>query len=186
MPSIEMLTVNEAYRSVEDILEILSRALEYFPKGLWDGIDYLGNINMKYDVKVRFKEATYGAFILSNFIEKIRKIRRILQIKDLLLAVTQDPVIDVYPMLDYEKIRRVARLIHDFVSTDIGVVSLFNIEGEGAIKVTAHGLGHNRGLRHHNEPIDLMYEGLLRQRTISNEGFCSDCLKKILAKKEES
>lgn len=184
MPSIEMLTVNEAHRSFEDILEIIYRALEYFPRDIWDEIDYLGNLNMECDVRVKFKEATYSAFILNNFIKKIRKIRKILQVKDLLLAVTRCPVIDVYSEIGFESVRRFASLVHDYVSTDIGVVSLFNIEGETAINVTAHGLGHNRGLRHHDKPIDVMYEGLLKHKVLNSKGFCENCLRKMLRKDE--
>lgn len=179
-----MLTVNEAHKSIEDILGILWKAVEYFPKGLWDEINYIGNIDIEYDMRVKFREITYGAFILNNFIERIKRAKRILNIKDLLLAVTRDPVIDVYPRIEFEKIRSIARLIYDFVSTDIGIVSLFGVEGENAIKVTAHGLGHNRGLRHHDKPIDIMYEGLLRHKELSNEGFCNDCLKKMLMRNE--
>jgi hypothetical protein len=70
-------------------------------------------------------------------------------------------------------------LVHDYVDERIGVVSLFRINKGSSSKVVAHGLGHNRGLRHHQEPIDLMYSGLLRTPTLRVEGFCKVCLRKL-------
>jgi hypothetical protein len=68
--------------------------------------------------------------------------------------------------------------VHDYVNTEVGVVSLFGIDEEDAVRVSAHGLGHNMGLRHHNEPIDLMYARLLNGKT-NKEGFCDECVDKI-------
>lgn len=183
MPIINTLTINEEHKKNEEILEIIWSALKYFPKGLWKEVNYLGNINVMYDVKIRVESenATYKAFIFNRLVNKINRIRELLQIKDLLLAITCDPVIALYYVLNFEKITQIANLVHDYFSRDIGIVSLFRIgSDENASKVVAHGLGHNRGLRHHIKPIDLMYEGLLEHNNVvENDGFCHECLKRM-------
>lgn len=180
MPSMKMLTVNEAGKSIENIIEIIWRALEYFPKGMWDEVRYLGNANIKYDVKIEIKGMLYKAFLFNNLLGKIKKIRGAMGIRDLLLAITVDPVVAVYPKIGSAGISHIVNLVRDYASSDVGIVSLFAMEDDTAIMVTAHGLGHSRGLRHHSEPIDLMYEGLLRNKTLSKEGFCEDCLKRMI------
>jgi len=182
LPFIDTLTINEEHKSNEEILEIIWRALEYFPRGLWEGINYLGNINMTYDIKIRVErnKAIHGAFIFNRLVNKIKRIRELLQIRELLLAVTCDPIIALYHTFNFEKLSRMANLVHDYFSKDIGVVSLFRIEGDRkASKVVAHGLGHSQGLRHHIKPIDLMYEGLLECDNLTNNGFCHECLKRM-------
>jgi len=178
LPSIGMLAINKV--SKEDLLEIVWRALEYFPEGVWDEVKYLGNAIIRHDMKVKIKGASYEAFIFNNLLDKIKRFRMAIKIKDLLLAVTVDPVIAICSRLGSRGIRYIANLVHDYVSTDVGIVSLFAIEGESAIMVTAHGLGHSRGLRHHGKPIDLMYEGLLENKTLDKDGFCEDCLRRII------
>ena len=181
MLSLEVLTINKGFEG-DDLLEIMWRALNHFPRGLWDRVNYLGDVGMKYDVKVRSRENIYNVFIFNNLIERIRRIRRMLQMKDLLLAVTRDPVIAIYHRFKFEVegISQIASLVHDYVSSDLGIVSLFRVNEETASKIVAHGLGHNQGLRHHVEPIDIMYEGLLKHDVL-NEGFCNDCIKKMLS-----
>ncbi|MEM1515821.1 MAG: hypothetical protein QXH24_07260 [Candidatus Bathyarchaeia archaeon] len=180
MPSIEMLTINEADKDVTEILEIIWRALKYFPKNVWDEVKYIGNANMKYDVKVKIKGLLYEAFLFNSLLSKIRMIRWTMDIKDLLLAVTVDPVIAIYSRIGYRGINRTTSLVHDYVSSDIGMISLFAVKNDVAVMITAHGLGHNRGLRHHNKPIDLMYEGLLEGKSLNKDGFCEACLKRII------
>jgi len=187
LPLLKMLTINEEDIDSEGVLEIIWRALEYFPRGLWDGAEYLGNINIRHDVKIKFKEVVYGAFILNNLMEKIRRVRKLLGIDDLLLAITYDPVITVYHRFEAKKINCFANLIYDYVSRDVGLISFFRVkEGEIASKIIAHGLGHSRGLRHHLKPVDIMYEGLIEIGKLRNDGFCSDCIKKISCDMESS
>jgi hypothetical protein len=183
MPLLNVVTVNEELESKEDLLEVIWRALEYFPGGLWEGANYLGNLDIKYDLKIKSKGNIYGAFTLSRLMEKIGRVRRMLQIKDLLLAVTCDPIITVYHRFEGEGFKQIANLVYDYVSREIGVVSLFRIGTEHdvtAARVVAHGLGHSKGLRHHPKPIDLMCEGLLEHDKLINDGFCNECLKKMM------
>lgn len=180
MPSMEMLTINEAGKDIEGILEIIWRALEYFPRNVWNEVKYIGNADIRYDVKVEIRGLLYRAFLLNNLLSKIRMIRGAMDIKDLLLAVTVDPVIAIYSRLEHGGISRTVNLVHDYVSSDIGIISLFAVKNDAAVMVTAHGLGHNRGLRHHNKPIDLMYEGLLESKSLDKDGFCGDCLRRIV------
>ncbi|MCX8171254.1 MAG: hypothetical protein N3E47_04710 [Candidatus Bathyarchaeota archaeon] len=180
MPSIEALTINEQRENIEEILEFIWEAIEYFPAGLWEEVNYIGNINMKHDLKVKIKEEVYNAFIFNNLIEKIRRIRRILQIKDLLLAVTREPIVAIYHRFGGKTLSSFATIVYDYVSNDVGAVSLFKIEENISTKIIAHGLGHNRGLKHHTKPIDIMHEGLLKNVMLENEGFCNDCIKRML------
>ncbi|MEM1586623.1 MAG: hypothetical protein QXX99_04640 [Candidatus Bathyarchaeia archaeon] len=180
MPSIKMLTINNSDKSIEEFLEIIWRALEYFPKGLWDEVKYLGDAAVRHDVKVEIKGISYGTFILDNLLDKVKRFRRTMKIKDLLLAVTMDPVIIMFSRLESEGIKHIVGLVHDYVSTDVGIISFFTVRDKNAVMVTAHGLGHNRGLRHHGKPIDLMYEGLLKNKALDKNGFCEDCLRKIV------
>ncbi|MEM3816105.1 MAG: hypothetical protein QW341_04590 [Candidatus Bathyarchaeia archaeon] len=179
MPSIEALTVNEKEENIEEILEVIWRAVEYFPRGLWEEVNYIGNINVKHDLKVKIKEEMYNAFIFNNLIEKVRGIRKLLQVKNLLLAVTREPVIAIYHRFEDKRLSRFASIVHDYVSSDVGLVSLFRVGEDVGTKIIAHGLGHSRGLKHHTKPIDMMYEGLLMSRTLENEGFCNDCIKRM-------
>lgn len=185
MPSIDAFTINEAQKNVEEVLEIIWRAIEYFPKGLWKEVKYIGNIDIKYDLKVKIKEKVYNAFIFNSLLERIRKIRRIMEIDYLLLAITRDPIVAVYHRFEAKSLSRVISIVHDYVSCDIGIVSLFNVDEDMSVKITAHGLGHNRGLRHHCRPIDMMYEGLLKSRELGREGFCDDCVNKMLGVKSD-
>mgnify|MGYP001074941428 CR=1 FL=1 len=178
MQLLDMLTINEELKSKEDVMEIVMEAFDYFPEGIWEGIKYLGNVNVKHDLKVKSKEKVYGAFIFNNLIDKIREMKNMLKRDDLLLAVTHDPVIAVYHRFELEKFNRIINLVHDYVSTDLGIVSLFEIEEEAATRIAAHGLGHNRGLRHHAKPIDLMYAELL-EYPIRRDGFCDECQRKL-------
>lgn len=184
MLSIEMLSINDACKNLEDFLEIVWRAVEYFPKGVWDEVKYLGNIVIKHDIKIEINGAFYEAFIFNNLLDKVKRVRMAIKAKDLLLAVTGDPVVAIYSRLGSRGVRRMATLVHDYVSTDIGIISLFAIKGESASMVAAHGLGHSRGLRHHSKPIDLMYEGLLENKTLDKEGFCESCLRKLVINKD--
>ena len=181
MPLLDVLTVNDRCESEEGLLETIYRALEYFPRGLWEGANYLGDINVEYDVKVRSKYGVYGAFVLKNLLEKMKEVKRILQLNNLLLAVTYDPIITVYHEFDAGRFRRVANLVHDYFSRDIGLVSFFRVrDDENAARILAHGLGHSRGLRHHMKPIDIMYVGLLEHAKLENNGFCNECIRKMV------
>jgi predicted Zn-dependent protease len=57
--------------------------------------------------------------------------------------------------------------------------SLFQVDAQQSSRVVVHGLGHNRGLRHHVEPIDVMYPHLLKSPVLEVEGFCMGCLRKL-------
>ena len=76
----------------------------------------------------------------------MKELKRILNVKDLLLALTLDPVVLVYHRFLSNGFKRVVNLVRDYVSDDIGVISLFETDGEIGIKIAAHGLGHNQGL----------------------------------------
>ena len=179
MQSLDVFTINEEPEFRENSLAIVSEAFCYFPEGMWHGINYLGNMNLKHDLKIKSEEKTYKAFIFSSLMIRIRKKKDKLKNQNLLLAVTCDPVIAVYRRLESGMFKEVINLIRDYVSHEVGIISLFKIEERTAPKIAAHGLGHNKGLRHHAEPVDLMYARLLDGHPIKRDGFCNRCRRKL-------
>lgn len=177
--SLDMLTINEELRRREDLVEVMWRALTYFPKGIWEGVNLVGNVHVKRDLKIKSRKEDLGAFLFSRLLRKIREMKRRFGLKDPLLAVTHDPVIVMYHRFEVDRFKRVVNLVHDYVSSDVGMLSLFETEEDAAAKVAAHGLGHNRGLEHHLDPVDLMYEGLLHGKPIRIDGFCDECQRKL-------
>lgn len=179
MQSLDMLTINEEFMNREDLVEMMWKAFSYFPRGIWEGVNFVGNMNVKCDLKIRSKQDVCGAFIFSHLLRKIKEMKNILKTEDLLLAMTHDPVIAVYHRFEVDRFKRTINIVHDYVSNDVGMVSLYETDEDAAAKVAAHGLGHNQGLTHHAEPIDLMYEGLLHGRPIEIDGFCNECKRKL-------
>jgi len=95
------------------------------------------------------------------------------------LAMTHDPVIVMYHRFEVDRFKRTINIVHDYVSNDVGMISLYETDEDAVAKVAAHGLGHNQGLAHHVEPVDLMYVGLLHGRSIEIDGFCNECKRKL-------
>ena len=81
--------------------------------------------------------------------------------------------------LESNVFQNVAGLVRDYVTDDVGMVSLFETDEEEGRRVAAHGLSHNRGLVHHEEPLGLMYVGLLDGLPIQTNGFCVECRDKL-------
>jgi predicted Zn-dependent protease len=121
----------------------------------------------------------YGAFIFSHLLRKIKEVKSTLKTEDLLLAVTHDPVIVTYHRFEVDRFKRTINIVHDYVSSEVGMISLYETDEDATAKIAAHGLGHNQGLTHHTEPIDLMYGGLLHGRSIKIDGFCNQCQRKL-------
>ena len=174
-----MMTINEEAKNNDDIIEVVWKAFDYFPEETWECVKYIGNINIKHDLKIKIKEKIYGAFIFNHLITKIREIKSLLESKNLVLGLTHDPVIAVYHRIEEDRIKRIVNLVRDYVSRNTGLVSLFEIEAETATKIAAHGLGHNQGLEHHTDPVDLMYARLLNGNPIKKDGFCIECKRKL-------
>jgi hypothetical protein len=177
--SLDVFTINEESNCGENSLEFIWKAFSYFPNGLWHGINYLGNMNLKHDLGIKSEGKIYEAFIFSSLMIRIRREKDKLKNQGLLLAVTCDPVIAVYRRLESGMFEEVINLIRDYVSNEVGVISLFKIEERTAPKIAAHGLGHNKGLSHHAEPVDLMYARLLDGHPIQKDGFCNKCRRKL-------
>ncbi len=173
------LTINEDPQDSEDLLEIVYAAMKYFPKGIWGQIEYFGNIKIKHNFQIKLQERVFGVLIFEEIVQKLKKIKNTLRFKGLLLALTHDPLIRINYFFEKGTFRRVVLLIHDYVTKAIGIVSFFQIEGEITKMITAHGLGHNQGLVHHSEPIDLMYAGLLGGEPLKKIGFCKNCKQQL-------
>ncbi|MGD2201281.1 MAG: hypothetical protein PVJ38_06610 [Candidatus Bathyarchaeota archaeon] len=151
------MTVNEGHRDWEELVEIIWGALDYFQEGIWEEVKFLGNVSLEHDMEVSSNEGVHGAFNLGNLMNKLRMLKTSMRAEELLLALTQDPVILVYHRFVTDGFRRIINLVQDYVAENVGLVSLFKIDKETSIKVTAHGLGHNQGLTHHLDPVGLMY-----------------------------
>ncbi len=179
MRAIGVLTVNAQAGDEERVVKTVEDASEYFPADTWESIQYLGELRLKPDVQVAIKEELLGALLLEKLVAAISKARDREHLVTLLLGITLDPVIAIYCFFNGTTFRRTPYLIHDYVAGKTGIVSLFQMDYQQSSKVVAHGLGHNRGLRHHMKPIDLMYSQLLNSPVLQVEGFCTGCLRKL-------
>ena len=183
--SINVLTINEQVEDERDLVKIIEDAKDYFPTKTWDVVRYLGKLSLEHDFKIAINEESTGAFLFERLVERIEKIKTSDKLMNLLLGITPDPIVASYYFFDGSNFKKARYLVHDYVTEKVGVVSLFKVEDEASSKVVAHGLGHNRGLRHHAEPIDLMYSGLLKSLNLRVDGFCKICVRKLAAEKPE-
>lgn len=185
MQSIAVLTVSGKPENEKDMVKIVEDASSYFPTDTWDDIKYIGKLRLEHDFKVATSRESYGAFLYQKLINRIRRIRDSKTLTSLVLGITADPIVAMYHFFDRTNFKRTLYLIHDYVDAKVGVVSLFQVNQESSSKLAAHGLGHNRGLRHHTEPIDLMYSKLLNSSTLQVDGFCEVCLRKLTKDKTD-
>lgn len=179
MRAIGVLTVNGGLESEEELVKTVEDAGDYFPTDTWDDIQYLGELSLKHDIKLATKEEMLGALRFERLVAAVGQVRDRESLVTLLLGITPDPVIALYYFFDGANFKRGCYLVHDYVAEKVGVVSLFHVQEQSSSKVVAHGLGHNQGLRHHAQPIDLMYPELLRVSALQVEGFCDGCLRKL-------
>jgi len=179
MWSINVLTINGETENELDLVKIAEDARNYFPTETWDDIKYLGKLSLKHDIKIATNGETFGAFLFEKLNKKIGRIKDSNRLINLLLGITSDPIVAIYHFFDGGHFKRTLYLVHDYVTETVGVVSLFRLNERTSSKVVAHGLGHSKGLRHHLEPIDLMYSELLRTPILQVEGFCKVCLSKL-------
>jgi hypothetical protein len=176
---LDVLTLNEDPRIGEVLTEFIRDAMSYFPDESWQGLNYLGNIDMEHGLEVRAREEERGAFTVRNLVGRLRELKRLLASRGLLLGLTRDPVVISYYNFEEDRLRRIVNLVRDYVASDVGMISLFGSDEESAVWISAHGLGHSRGLGHHPEPIDLMYVGLTEGSSLGRDGFCDDCLSRL-------
>jgi hypothetical protein len=177
--TLDVLTINEDSENEDELIEIVGQACKYFPKGTWRSIEYLGNLNIEHDVKVVFDARIYGAFILERLLRRIRKLKNMFKILKLLLGITSNPIVTFYYKFETGNYQRIVNIVHDYVSDDVGVVSLFKAKDVFAKMLIAHGLGHNRGLTHHFDPVDLMCIDLLNYPMLDKKNFCKECIIKL-------
>ncbi len=185
MGSISVLTICDEPGNVGDLASIVEGAKEFFPADVWGPVNYLGELSLQHDVEIAARGEFFGAFIFEKLIEKVRELKHSNKAGDLLLAVTPDPIVATHFFFNGKTFERTSYLVHDYVARENGVVSLFAIEEDASSKVVAHGLGHNKGLRHHAEPIDLMYSELLQVPSLRVEGFCNLCLDQLAGKRKD-
>jgi predicted Zn-dependent protease len=179
MRSINVITINREPKNERDLVKIVEEARRYFPTETWDDVIYLGKLGLEHDVKIATSGESFGALLFGKLIKRIKRIKDSDRLMSLLLGITPDPVVAAYYFFDGKTFKRALYLVHDYVTEKVGIVSFFRLNKETSSKVVAHGLGHNRGLRHHVEPIDLMYSELLRLPILQVEGFCKVCLRML-------
>ena len=182
--SIEMLTINEETSKLEDLVELMWKALAYFPSGIWTGVNYMGNVNLGSDLEIELKEELHKTFVFPQILKRIRKVKKKLMIQNFMFAVTHNPVVMLHYRFHIDTFKRRVSLIHDYAAADVGLLSLFKNVGNDGVKIAAHGLGHSQGLDHHGEPVDLMYVGLLTGTPIKMNKFCHECLRELKARKK--
>lgn len=185
MQSISVLTISGEQENDKDIVKIVEVARGYFPTQTWEDIGYIGKLSFEHDFKVVTSRESCGAFLFQKLISKIRRVRDSKKLTSLLLGITADPMVAMYHFFDRTNFKRALYLVHDYVDEKVGVVSLFQVNEGSSSRLVAHGLGHNRGLRHHVEPIDLMYSELLSSSTLQVDGFCEVCLRKLAKDKTD-
>jgi predicted Zn-dependent protease len=177
MPKLDMITINEESGTNEDLSEILCKAFEYFPDGYWNGVSYLGNVVIKHDLRLKSGMKTYGAFAFKTLLRRVREAANARKECELLLAVTHTPIVAIYYEIQLSRLKRVVNLIRDYVSSNLGIVSFFDMKEPREVEVAAHGLGHSQGLMHHSQPVDIMYFRLLNGNV--EEAFCRACRDKL-------
>ena len=179
MQSIGVLTIGEEQKHKEDLIKVIEAASDYFPTETWDTIEYVGKLRLEHDLKIAMNNSSNEAFLFQKLINKVRRMKSSNKSSGLLLGITSNPIVAMYHFFDRTSFKRAIFLVHDYVDENVGVVSFFHVNNKFSSKLVAHGLGHNRGLRHHTEPIDLMYSELLRASTLQVDGFCEACQRKL-------
>jgi len=179
MRSINVLSINGEAENERDLIKTVRDAIRYFPKEAWDDIRYIGKIRLEHDIRLATCERSFGAFLFEKLVERVGKMKGSDEVMNLLLGITLDPIAAMYYCFDGTNFKRSLYFIHDYVGVKVGVVSFFRVKEESSGKVVAHGLGHNKGLHHHTEPIDLIYSELLRFPRLQVEGFCEACMHKL-------
>ena len=176
MQPIDLVGINTGVKSDLDVVSLVEQAKGYFPGETWGEIRFHGQLSLECDVKVSLGKQTLGALLFDKLTARIVKIIDELGLKGLLVGLTLDPIVGISYFLHERTFRRTAYLVHDYMNGRFGVVSLFSIDDETSSKVVAHGLGHSKGLHHHEKPADLMHPELLRLSTLQVNGFCRACL----------
>lgn len=181
MVSISLLTVcGEDSKYDVDLATYIEEATRFFPTQVWDEVEYLGRLMIEHDLKIQTGTKQLGAFAFKDLLLKVRKIGAVDNSRNLLLGVTHDPIVAVWRFFSGKNFGRTVYLIHDFVDSKVGVISFFKVKNETSSLMVAHGLGHSKGLRHHDNPVDLMHPDLLRTaRALDIEGFCKRCLQQL-------
>jgi predicted Zn-dependent protease len=180
MGSIGVLAINpETKEQPHDFTKTVQLATRFFPSETWDNIEYLGEIDASCDVRILVGKTVREAFLFRRLVEKVNMFRKRSKWFNVLLGITAGPIVATHWCFDGIRFKRVSYLVVDYVAKSVGIVSFYQVEGEFPAKVVAHGLGHSRGLRHHTEPVDVMYSDLLRASMLHVEGFCEACKREI-------
>jgi predicted Zn-dependent protease len=173
---LDLLTINYEPYSKEEIVELIYKALDYFPNEVWNFVIYKGVAKIPYDVKVNINDHNYDAFIYNKLLRKLREIKEGIS-KNKLLAITLNPILIVSYHIDKGKLKQSTMLVRDWVVNDIGFASLFEVKENVSKKLIAHSLGHFYDLSHHFQPIDLMTPEL--KEIEKTNSFCKNCKEKL-------
>jgi predicted Zn-dependent protease len=175
---LDLLTINYQPSSKEEIVELVYKALDYFPSELWNFVIYKGVVKIPYDIKVSIDDNEYEAFVYNKLLRKLREIKKEFSSKNRLLAITLSPILMIRYYIDEGKIKQSILLVHDWIVNDIGFASLFEVKENVSKKLIAHSLGHFYDLLHHFQPIDLMTPELKEIEKANS--FCKNCKEKLV------
>ena len=173
--NLDFVTINCEDRTDVDYLKMVEVATKLFPITILDEISDKGSIQVLSRWKAAIEGKSYRALLFQETFKKLKG-------KDPLIGMIKDPVIAFYHFFDRTNFKKAIYLVHDYMDERIGVVSLFYLEEDASSKLVAHALGHKEGLRHHTEPIDLMYSELLTSYQSIKQSFCPVSVDKLKKK----
>jgi hypothetical protein len=155
-----LLTINSKDQ-IDENIGIAEKAVDILPKEVRGEVESKGNVTWPDDGKILFKGETYSIFLFKNMIRRLRGYKSKNRLKNPILGLTPTMVIRAYSFLDTKegKIKQSFFTVNDYMFNDIGFVSLsYSEKEENILSISiAHGIGHNNGLGHHEEPKGIMY-----------------------------
>jgi len=165
MNLLDVVTINSKGQ-YDGYIKILENAVSFFPSYARYEINPKGNIELTPDGEAIIRGRIHSYFLFKTVMRELRRYRRKHGIENPVFGVTQIVILDIYRRFERGRFKRGVDAVHDYVTDEVGFVSLWKSEyfrDENAPNmITAHAIGHNKGLKHHIAPDDFMYTWLTR------------------------
>jgi predicted Zn-dependent protease len=181
MPTLEMVVINRDTVYAEEMADVFEMVQDRFPSKHLYGIEVLGKVEVKHDTKVLIRGKEYKAHEYANLMRKMKKFKEFLGVKGPFLGLAYDPMVRIYTEITARGVETGIEVLRDYVHENTVVYSCFGVPVNKNFDSALHTLGHVAGLRHHVEPIDIMYYNLLQEQTklktldSSGKYFCEVC-----------